>query len=185
MADMYHHILEEIGEDPEREGLVKTPKRAEEAMKFLTRGYHQDLETILNGAVFEESCQEMVVVKDIEFYSLCEHHLLPFFGQAHVAYIPDGKIVGISKVARIVDMFARRLQVQERLTDQIAQAMQEALQPKGVAVILEGKHMCMMIRGVQKQHSNVVSSAMHGAFREDRDLRSEFMDMIRLNGQNR
>lgn len=180
MQDHYREILKEIGEDPEREGLKRTPYRAQEAMKFLTRGYHQDLNELLNNAIFEEDYDDMVIVRDIEFYSQCEHHLLPFYGRAHVGYIPNGKIVGISKVARIVDMFARRLQVQERLTIEIAQAMQQALDPLGVAVVTEAKHMCMLMRGVEKQNSLVTSSHVMGAFRNDRATRSEFMRLLEM-----
>ena len=181
LEEHYREILKEIGEDPDREGLLRTPYRAQEAMKFLTRGYRQDLKELLNNAIFEEDYDDMVIVRDVEFYSLCEHHLLPFYGRAHVGYIPNGKIVGISKVARIVDMFARRLQVQERLTIEIAQAMQEALSPLGVAVVTEAKHMCMLMRGVEKQSSSVVSSHVLGTFREDRRTREEFMSLIRVN----
>jgi len=181
LEEHYREILKEIGEDPDREGLLRTPYRAQEAMKFLTRGYRQDLKELLNNAIFEEDYDDMVIVRDVEFYSLCEHHLLPFYGRAHVGYIPNGKIVGISKVARIVDMFARRLQVQERLTIEIAQAMQEALSPLGVAVVTEAKHMCMLMRGVEKQNSSVVSSHVLGTFREDRRTREEFMSLIRVN----
>ena len=181
LEEHYREILKEIGEDPDREGLLRTPYRAQEAMKFLTRGYRQDLKEILNNAIFEEDYDDMVIVRDVEFYSLCEHHLLPFYGRAHVGYIPNGKIVGISKVARIVDMFARRLQVQERLTIEVAQAMQEALSPLGVAVVTEAKHMCMLMRGVEKQSSSVVSSHVLGAFRDDRRTREEFMSLIRVN----
>lgn len=178
LQDHYREILKEIGEDPDREGLRRTPYRAQEAMKFLTQGYHQSLEEILNGAIFEEDYDDMVIVRDIEFYSLCEHHAIPFFGRAHVGYIPRGKIVGISKVARIVDMFARRLQVQERMTIQIAEAIQEALQPRGVAVVTEARHMCMLMRGVEKQNSLVTASHVLGTFREDRRTRQEFLDHI-------
>ncbi len=182
LEENYRAILKGLGEDPEREGLVRTPHRAAEAMKFLTRGYHQNLEELLNGAIFHEDYDDMVIVRDIEFYSLCEHHMLPFYGRAHVAYIPDGKIVGISKVARIVDMFARRLQVQERLTIEVANAMQEALSPKGVAVVTEAKHMCMLMRGVEKQNSMVTSSHVLGQFREDRGTRGEFMRLLEMRG---
>ena len=178
LQDHYRAILQELGEDPEREGLLRTPYRAQEAMKFLTRGYQQNLQDLLNNAIFEEDYDDMVIVRDIEFYSLCEHHVLPFYGRAHVGYIPNGKIVGISKVARIVDMFARRLQVQERMTLEIAQAMQEALQPRGVAVVTEAKHMCMLMRGVEKQNSLVTASHVMGVFREDRRTREEFMQLI-------
>lgn len=185
LQDNYREILKEIGEDPEREGLMRTPHRAQEAMKFLTRGYHQNLDELLNGAVFEEDYDDMVIVRDIEFYSLCEHHILPFFGRAHVGYIPNGKIVGISKVARIVDMFARRLQVQERMTIEIAQAMQDALAPRGVAVVTEARHMCMLMRGVEKQNSLVTASHVLGAFRDDRGTRTEFLEHIHREPSNR
>jgi GTP cyclohydrolase I len=179
----YRDILTYIGEDPEREGLLRTPHRVAEATKFLTSGYAQDIKTILNGAIFREDYEDMVVVKDIEFYSLCEHHMLPFFGKAHVGYIPNGRIVGLSKIPRLVDMFSRRLQVQERLTTEIAEALEEALQPRGVAVVLEGLHMCMMMRGVQKQDSATITSHVVGAFREDRATRQEFMSLV--NGQGK
>lgn len=182
LVQSYHTILSAIGEDPEREGLLKTPQRCAEAMKFLTRGYEQDVGKILNGAVFEEGYDDMVLVRDIEYYSLCEHHLLPFFGKVHVAYIPNGKIVGLSKIPRLVDMFARRLQVQERLTKEIAEALEEALHPRGVGVIVEGMHMCMMMRGVQKQHAAMITSHVMGEFREDRRTRQEFMALVKGNG---
>jgi GTP cyclohydrolase I len=175
----YAEILTFAGEDPSREGLVKTPQRAREALTFLTRGYEENVDDILNGAVFEEDYGDMVVVKDIEFYSLCEHHILPFFGKVHVAYIPNGRIVGLSKIPRIVDMFARRLQVQERLTRQIAQALEEALEPRGVAVVVEGAHMCMMMRGVQKQSATMLTSHVMGLFRTNHATRQEFMDHIK------
>ena len=179
----YRNILAFAGEDPTREGLLRTPHRAAEAFKYLTSGYSQDVETLLNGAVFREDYDDMVVVKDIEFYSLCEHHLLPFFGKAHVAYIPDGTIVGLSKIPRLVDMFARRLQVQERMTTQIAEALESALQPKGVAIVVEGVHMCMRMRGVQKQESSMVTSHVRGIFRTDRATRQEFMALVKGNGR--
>jgi len=178
LEELYRHILIEIGEDPGRAGLIKTPHRAATAMRFLTKGYEEDIHTVLNRAVFEEDYDDMVIVKDMEFYSLCEHHLLPFFGRAHVGYIPDGKIVGISKIARLVDMYSRRLQVQERMTEQIAHALEHALQPKGVAVVMEARHMCMMIRGVQKQNSKVITSSVLGVFRDDRATRDEFMELL-------
>ena len=163
IKECYERILEEIGEDPTREGLIKTPHRAAESIKFLTRGYHQDVHTILNGAIFEEPYDDMVIVKDIEFYSLCEHHLLPFFGRCHVGYLPNGRIIGVSKIARVVDMFSRRLQVQERLTHQIAHAIQDALNPKGVGVVMEAQHLCMMVRGVEKQNSKMMTSSVLGS----------------------
>ena len=172
-------LLCSLGENPQREGLLKTPQRVEEAYRFLMRGYHQDIREILNDAVFSEVCDEMVLVRNIEFYSLCEHHMLPFFGRAHVAYLPKGKVIGLSKVPRIVDMYARRLQIQERMTNQIATTLQETLDPYGVAVVLEGKHLCMMMRGVEKQNSFVTSSAMLGAFKEDRATRMEFLNLIK------
>ena len=181
MDEMYEGILRGIGEDTTREGLLKTPYRAAAAMKFLTQGYDQKLEVLLNGAIFEEDNNNMVVLRDIEFYSMCEHHLLPFVGKCHVAYIPNGKIVGVSKLARIVDMFARRLQVQERMTNQIADAIEEALQPLGVGVVAEGAHFCMQMRGVEKQHSVMTTSAMRGAFQE-LPTRMEMMSLIRGNG---
>ncbi len=184
IEDAYRDILAFVGEDPGREGLLRTPHRVAEAMKFLTRGYAQDVQTLLNGAVFHEDYEDMVVVKDIEFYSLCEHHLLPFFGRAHVAYIPNGKIVGLSKIPRLVDMYSRRLQVQERLTTEIAQALEEALQPRGVAVVLEGSHMCMMMRGVEKQQSSMITSHVMGAFRTDRATRQEFMALVKGDGKH-
>ena len=171
-------ILEELGEDPEREGLVKTPSRVSRALRELTRGYKQDPEAIINGALFTEDYSEMIVMKDVDFYSMCEHHMLPFFGKAHIAYLPKGKIVGISKLARLVDVFARRLQVQERLTTQIAQLLMEKLTPEGVAVVVEAEHLCMRMRGVEKQNSYVVTSAMLGVFREKQETRDEFMTLI-------
>jgi GTP cyclohydrolase I len=173
-----HHVREMIrglGEDVEREGLVKTPERVEAAMKFLTRGYGQTVDDVIGDAIFEESHEDMILVRDIELYSLCEHHLLPFFGRAHVAYIPHGRILGLSKTARLVDMFARRLQVQERLTDQIADALMTALVPRGVGVVIEAQHFCMMMRGVEKQGSRTVTSAVRGTFRSDNRTRDEFL----------
>jgi GTP cyclohydrolase I len=176
---LVEQILTRVGEDPEREGLRRTPLRVAKAMDFLTSGYSTSLDEIVNEAIFEDCCQEMVIVKDIEFYSLCEHHVLPFFGRAHVAYIPDGRIIGLSKVARVVDMFARRLQVQERITNQIADAMMQVLTPLGVGVVLEASHFCMMMRGVSKQNSATVTSAMRGSFQDDPRTRSEFLQLVR------
>ncbi|MBN9657467.1 MAG: GTP cyclohydrolase I FolE [Acidobacteria bacterium] len=181
MAANMKEVLRALGEDPQREGLLSTPMRAEKALKFLTSGYTADIEKIVNGAIFTEKCDEMVVVKDIEFFSMCEHHMLPFYGKAHVAYIPKNKIIGLSKIPRLVDVFARRLQVQERLTQQIAECLQEVLDPVGVAVITEARHFCMMMRGVEKQHSSTTSSAMRGAFRQRKDSRDEFLSHVRHN----
>lgn len=178
MHEHFHRIIESIGENPQREGLRDTPKRAAEAMAFLTQGYQQSLEQILNGALFESDNDEMVLVKDIELYSLCEHHLLPFIGKCHVAYLPNNKIIGLSKIARIVDMFARRLQVQENLTKEIAQAILNTTGARGVGVIIEAKHLCMMMRGVEKQNSIMTTSVMLGILREDARTRSEFLSLI-------
>ena len=167
-----------LGEDPQREGLARTPLRVAKAMDFLTSGYNGTVEQVVNGAIFESDADEMVLVKDIEFYSLCEHHVLPFFGKAHVAYIPNGKVIGLSKVARIVDLFSRRLQIQERLTNQIAEAVDQVLDPYGVAVVMDGAHFCMMMRGVQKQGSSMITSAMRGGFKNNPSTRSEFMELI-------
>jgi GTP cyclohydrolase I len=172
-------MIELLGEDPNREGLRSTPERFEKALRFLTRGYEQDLEKVLNGAMFSVCYDEMVVVKDIELYSLCEHHLLPFFGKCHVAYIPNKRVVGLSKIPRLVNMFSRRLQIQERLTNQIARAIEDELKPIGVGVIVEAKHLCMVMRGVEKQNSQTVTSAMLGAFRENIHTRDEFLSLIR------
>ena len=172
-------ILNEIGENPSREGLLKTPKRVARAYEYLTSGCHKDIHKVLNDAIFTEDYDEMVLVKDIDFYSMCEHHMLPFFGKVHIAYIPDGKIVGLSKLPRIVDVFARRLQVQERMTKEIAETISEYLKPKGVAVVSEAYHMCMMMRGVEKQNSSTTSSSMLGVFKDDPKTRLEFLSLIR------
>lgn len=176
----YKSIIEDLGEDTNRDGLLKTPERASKAMQFLTQGYHQDAAEILKSAMFKESYNEMVIVKDIELYSLCEHHILPFFGKAHIAYIPNGHIVGLSKIPRIVDVFARRLQVQERLTEQILDCINNTLQPEGVAVVIEASHMCMMMRGVQKQNSTTTTSGFRGAFK-NMETRTEFLKLISEN----
>jgi GTP cyclohydrolase I len=178
IAAQLEKIIRELGEDPGREGLLKTPERAADAFDFLTSGYRMSLDKILNGALFSVKYDEMVIVKDIEFFSLCEHHLLPFFGKVHVAYLPREKVVGLSKVPRIVDMFARRLQLQERMTQQIAQSLEHAINPLGVGVICEARHFCMMMRGVEKQHSGAVTSAMLGAFRSHKETRDEFLSLV-------
>ncbi|MCE1187853.1 MAG: GTP cyclohydrolase I FolE [Ignavibacteria bacterium] len=177
---LFGTLLKEIGENPEREGLLKTPHRVAKAYEFLTSGYNKNIDEVLNNAIFEEKYNEMVLVKNIDFYSLCEHHLLPFFGKVHVAYIPNGKIVGLSKIPRIVDVFARRLQVQERMTQEIADTIQKYLQPRGVAVVSEAFHMCMMMRGVEKQNSSAITSAVHGAFQSDARTRNEFFHLINM-----
>lgn len=178
MEKIINELLLEIGEDSQREGLLNTPKRVAKAYEFLTSGYQKNIEEVLNNAIFKEKYDEMVLVKNIDFYSLCEHHLLPFYGKVHVAYVPNGKIVGLSKIPRIVDVFARRLQVQERMTQQIADTIEKFLHPIGVAVVSEAYHMCMMMRGVEKQNSSATSSAMHGVFKEDSKTRSEFLNLI-------
>ncbi len=179
LAALVKQQLTHLGEDPSREGLVRTPERVAKSFEFLTSGYRTDVQSLINNAIFEEDCSEMVLVRDIEIYSLCEHHMLPFFGRAHVAYIPDGRIIGLSKIPRIVDAFARRLQVQERLTQQVAEALNDALGPRGVAVVVEARHLCMMMRGVEKQNSSATTSAMLGLFREDPKTRMEFLELSR------
>ena len=180
LESLYGQIIEIIGEDPERQGLVKTPLRAAKALEFLTSGYHQDVNKILNEAIFDENCDDMVIVKDIEFFSLCEHHILPFWGKCHVGYLPLNRVIGLSKIPRIVDMFSRRLQVQERLTREIAEALEAALNPAGVGVVMEAQHMCMMARGVEKQASKMTTNTMRGAFREDSSTRAEFLRCVQV-----
>ena len=179
IANLMRKVIALAGEDPEREGLRKTPERFEKAFKFLTSGYHQNLDSVLNGATFSVTYDEMVVVKDIEFFSLCEHHLLPFFGKAHVAYLPGKRVLGLSKIARLVNMYARRLQIQERMTSQIAEALSEKICPEGVGVIIEARHLCMQMRGVEKQHGQAVTSAMLGSFRHNKQTRDEFLSLVR------
>ncbi len=182
--DLYRELLVRIGEDPNRDGLLRTPERMEKSMAFLTRGYTMSVTEVLHGALFDVDYDEMVIVKDIEFFSQCEHHLLPFFGKAHIAYVPNGKVIGLSKIPRLVDVFARRLQVQERLTRQIGEAITEAINPQGVAVILEAQHLCMMMRGVEKQHSSTVTSAMLGVFKTQLQTRNEFLSLVRQKGSS-
>src|SRR6187200_1254393 len=179
MQDLIRQLLETLGEDPDREGLVNTPQRVAKALNFLTSGYRADIDQVLNGALFSVDYSEMVIVKDIDFYSLCEHHLLPFFGKCHIAYIPQKRVIGLSKIPRLVDVFARRLQVQERLTHQIAEVIRDKIDPLGVAVVMEGTHLCMAMRGVEKQNSFAVTSAMLGAFRDNARTRNEFLELIR------
>ena len=179
IANAYRELLQSVGEDIDREGLQRTPDRAARALEFLTQGYRQNLDQIINGAVFESRASEIILVKDIELYSLCEHHLLPFIGRAHVAYLPNGKVIGLSKVARIVDVFARRLQIQENLTTQIAESLMRCLEPSGVAVVVEAKHLCMMMRGVEKQNSVMKTSCLLGTFKEDARTRSEFLSLLK------
>jgi GTP cyclohydrolase IA len=179
MEDTFRNLVEAIGEDPQREGLRRTPLRAALAFEFLTNGYRQNLDEIVNGAIFSSEASEIILVKDIELYSMCEHHLLPFIGRAHVAYIPNGKVIGLSKIARIVDAFARRLQIQEQLTVQIADALMKSLQPNGVGVVVEAKHLCMMMRGVEKQNSVMKTSCLLGSFKEDARTRSEFLSLLK------
>src|SRR6202165_329935 len=177
--DLYREILQRIGEDPTRDGLVATPARVEKSMAFLTKGYQEDPNQILRGALFEVDYDEMVIVKDVEMFSLCEHHMLPFFGKVHVAYIPKGKVIGLSKIPRLIEIFSRRLQIQERLTTQIAETIQKAIEPQGVGVVIEARHLCMMMRGVEKQHSAAVTSSMLGCFRNEQETRTEFLSLIR------
>jgi len=185
LAELTREMLVRLGEDPQREGLQRTPERMAQALEFLTKGYQEDPQEILRGALFTEEYDEMVIVKDVEMFSLCEHHLLPFFGKVHVAYIPNGKVIGLSKIPRLIDVFARRLQVQERLTMQIAESIQQAIAPEGVGVVIEARHLCMMMRGVEKQHSAAVTSSMLGAFRNEENTRQEFLSLIRArNGNN-
>ena len=178
MQQIYAELLTRIGEDPARDGLLRTPERMEKSMAFLTQGYSRSIEHVLHQALFDVNYDEMVIVKDVEFYSLCEHHLLPFFGKAHIAYVPNGKVIGLSKIPRIVDVFARRLQVQERMTQQIAEAIEEAIHPQGVGVVLEAQHLCMMMRGVEKQNSSTVTSAMLGVFKSQLQTRNEFLSLV-------
>jgi len=180
MQETIRRLLTELGEDPEREGLARTPLRVEKALKFLTSGYNADIDTVLNDALFTVDYSEMVIVKDIDFYSLCEHHLLPFFGKCHVAYLPNRRVIGLSKIPRIVDMFARRLQIQERMTNQIAETILKKIEPAGVAVVCEGTHLCMSMRGVEKQNSFAVTSSMLGIFRDNARTRMEFLELLRL-----
>ncbi len=179
MKKLYADLLEKIGEDPSREGLIDTPDRAAKSMEFLTQGYRQNLEEVINDAIFTVEDNHMVIVRDIELFSLCEHHMLPFIGKCHIGYIPDGKVLGVSKLARIVDLFARRLQIQERLTNQVAVSIMDTLAPEGVGVVIEAQHLCMMMRGVEKQNSCMVTSAMLGSFRSDRATRNEFLQLIK------
>ena len=181
LEEITKELLGLIGEDSTRQGLIKTPKRVAESWKFLSQGYHQNLNDVINEAIFDESAKDMIIVKDIEFYSLCEHHLIPFYGKAHVGYIPNGKIIGLSKIPRIIDFYSRRLQVQERLTNQIATCIQDLLNPKGVAVVMEGRHFCMLMRGVQKQNSIASTSSMLGAFKDQSTTRNEFLKLVEIN----
>ena len=183
-AELVREMIERLGEDPTREGLQRTPERVEKAMQYLTKGYSEDPEALLKGALFTVEYDEMVIVKDIEMFSLCEHHMLPFFGKVHIAYIPKGRVIGLSKLPRLVDIFARRLQVQERMTTQIAETIQNVIQPQGVGVVIEARHLCMMMRGVEKQHSATVTSAMLGCFRDERPTREEFLSLLRNKNGN-
>jgi GTP cyclohydrolase IA len=178
-ADLVKEMLVRLGEDPQREGLLRTPERVKKAFEFLTRGYNEDPETMLKDALFTVTYDEMVIVKDVEMFSLCEHHMLPFFGKVHVAYIPKGRVIGLSKIPRLIEIFSRRLQIQERLTTQIAETIQKVIQPQGVGVVIEARHLCMMMRGVEKQHSAAVTSSMLGCFRDEQETRTEFLSLIR------
>jgi len=182
--ELLREMIVRLGEDPGRDGLLRTPERMQRSLEYLTKGYREDPDKLLKGALFNVDYDEMVIVKDIEMFSLCEHHLLPFFGKVHVAYIPKGKVIGLSKLPRLIDIFARRLQVQERLTTQIAETIQRAIEPQGVGVVIEARHLCMMMRGVEKQHSSAVTSSMLGAFREEKETRDEFLALIRGKGVN-
>jgi len=182
--ELLREMIVRLGEDPGRDGLLRTPERMQRSLEYLTKGYREDPDKLLKGALFNVDYDEMVIVKDIEMFSLCEHHLLPFFGKVHVAYIPKGKVIGLSKLPRLIDIFARRLQVQERLTTQIAETIQRAIEPQGVGVVIEARHLCMMMRGVEKQHSSAVTSSMLGAFREEKETRDEFLALIRGKGMN-
>jgi GTP cyclohydrolase I len=182
--ELLREVLVRLGEDPGRDGLVRTPERMQRSLEYLTKGYREDPEKLLKGALFSVDYDEMVIVKDIEMFSLCEHHLLPFFGKVHVAYLPKGKVIGLSKLPRLIDIFARRLQVQERLTTQIAETIERAIEPQGVGVVIEARHLCMMMRGVEKQHSSAVTSSMLGAFRQEKETRDEFLALIRGKGMN-
>ena len=182
LGALVRKMIVQLGEDPNREGLRKTPERFAQALKFLTSGYEQNVDEILNGATFSVAYDEMVIVKDIEFFSLCEHHMLPFFGKVHIAYLPNKRVIGLSKLARLVNMFSRRLQIQERLTSQVAQALEDKIEPQGVGVIVEARHLCMQMRGVEKQHSKAVTSAMLGAFRHNKQTRDEFLSLVRRRG---
>ena len=179
MIDQIAHILKELGEDPTRDGLTKTPQRVDNSLRYLTSGYKKDADQLLNGAMFDVAYDEMVIVRDIELFSLCEHHLLPFFGKCHVGYIPNGRVIGLSKIPRLVDMYARRLQVQERLTTQIAETIEQKIHPRGVAVVIEAQHLCMIMRGVEKQNSVAVTSSMLGAFKDNQNTRNEFLNLAR------
>ncbi|MBV9087770.1 MAG: GTP cyclohydrolase I FolE [Acidobacteriaceae bacterium] len=184
IEEITRELLVRLGEDPSRDGLQRTPERMARALEYLTRGYHEDAVKLLRNALFDVSYDEMVIVRDVEMFSLCEHHLLPFFGKVHVAYIPNGKVIGLSKIPRLIDVFARRLQVQERLTTQIAECIQNTIQPLGVGVVVEARHLCMMMRGVEKQHSSAVTSSMLGVFRDEQQTREEFLALIRAKGAN-